>query len=258
MQARRIEASVLTSLTELRAIEHQRIADERAAVDRAVEADREAKRAAEQAVRDAEAAKLAAERDERLRVEQARADAERELRLRVEATEAAERARHAAALDQERLREELELRRAELLRKRPTWMIAVTALAVAAGILLGVFAYIRSTEAADAQHGMQVANAAKEDAKREAREAREQLDRLEADLQALDGRVAAAQTKVLADISAAEREKARLELIELGKQQAAARKRIQEAKDRQWKIDRNQKINVDDCIGTVLCTPKKK
>ena len=41
----------------------------------------------------------------RLRIEQARADAEREARMRVEATEAAERARLAAALEQERLRQ---------------------------------------------------------------------------------------------------------------------------------------------------------
>src|SRR5262245_40732498 len=133
----RIESSILTSLSELREIEQQRIADEHAAIERERAAEREARRAAEQARSDAEAARIGAGRDERLRIEQARVDAEREARLRVEASDAAERTRYQAALEQRRLEEEMQLRRAEILQKRPRWMVAVTALAVVAAVGLG-------------------------------------------------------------------------------------------------------------------------
>jgi colicin import membrane protein len=256
--ASRIEASVMTSLSELRAIEHQRIADERAAIDRAIAAERDSKRAAEQAVRAAEEARLAAERDAVVRAEQARADAERELRLRVEAAEAAERARHQAALEQQRLDQEMELRRAEVAKKRPTWMLAVTMIAVVAGVALAIFAGLRAIAADDADARAQQAIAAKADAQRDAHEARAQLDKLEHDLDALDQRVHAAQDKVAAAQTAVDREKARVELIELGKQQAAQRKRIQDAKDRDAKKERDKIIDVSGCANTATgCLPTK-
>jgi hypothetical protein len=254
----RIEASVMTSLSELRAIEHQRIADERAAIDRAIAVERESKRAADQAVRDAEDARLAAERDAVVRAEQARADAERELRLRVEAAEAAERARQQAALEQQRLEQEMELRRAEVARKRPTWMLAVTMIAVVAGVALAIFAGLRAIDANDAELARQQAVAAKTDAQRDAHEARAQLDKLEHDLDALDQRVHAAQDKVIAAQTAVDREKARLELVELGKQQAAQRKRVQDAKDAAAKKERDKPLDLKGCANTALgCLPAK-
>src|SRR5262249_42633942 len=147
----RFEPSVLASLHELKAIEEQRIADERAVVERARADELEARRAAEQARVDAEEARLRAERDERIRIEEARVAAEREARLRVEAHEASERARHQAELDHHRLEQEMELRRAEVAKKRPTWMLAVTGLAVCGGIALAVFAYERAQQATDSE-----------------------------------------------------------------------------------------------------------
>src|ERR1041384_2324013 len=123
----RSEGSLVASLGELRAIEDQRIADERAGgrgrggrqPRREVEAARLA------AVREAEAARLAAVREAELAAERERAAAEREVRLRIEAEEAAARARHQIALDQQRLVEEIALRREVARRQRPRWMIAV-------------------------------------------------------------------------------------------------------------------------------------
>src|SRR6185436_16701817 len=103
MDARRTEGSLLASLCELRAIEHQRVADERAAVEAAAQARRHEQETRERLARDAETARLAAERDAQLAIEQARADAEREARLRLEAAHAAETARQQIALDHQRL-----------------------------------------------------------------------------------------------------------------------------------------------------------
>src|SRR5262249_35614528 len=135
--AMRIESSILASLSELRAIEQERIADERAAVERARAAEVEAKRVAEQARLDAEQARIRAEREQRMRIEQARLDAEREARMKVMAAEAAERARLETALEHQRVAEELELRRAEIAKKRPTWMLVVTGVALVATIAFG-------------------------------------------------------------------------------------------------------------------------
>ena len=66
---------------------------------------------------------MRAERDELRRIEDAKIAAEREAWLRVEAASAAERARHAIALEEHRIAQELELRRAEVAKTRPTWML---------------------------------------------------------------------------------------------------------------------------------------
>ena len=50
--------------------------------------------------------------------------------MRVESAEAAERARQQAALEQSRMQQEMDLRRAEVAKKRPTWMLVVTGLAL--------------------------------------------------------------------------------------------------------------------------------
>ncbi|HEY5927364.1 MAG TPA: hypothetical protein VIV11_37025, partial [Kofleriaceae bacterium] len=164
----RVESSIITSLSELRAIEQQRIADERAAIERERAAEIETKRAAEQAIRDAEERRLREEREAIMRIEQARLDAEREARMRVEAAEAAERARFTAALEQQRMQEEHELRRAEIAQKRPTWMLVVTGMALVATIGLGWYAIDRARERDKADRDKQVAieqqNAARKDA----------------------------------------------------------------------------------------------
>src|SRR5450432_3651598 len=82
-----------------------------------------------------------------LRIEQARADAEREVGLRLEAAEATERARHLIQIEVQRRADELDLRRAEIAKRRPTWMVVVTGLAVSAGLALTWFAVDRAGEA---------------------------------------------------------------------------------------------------------------
>ncbi len=124
--------SIVTSLSELRDIERQRIADEVAAYQRAEAARIAAREAAERRAREEEEARARAEREAQLAAEQARLEAEREERRRIDTAAALELARQQVALDHQRMQRELELREQEVARTRPTWMKAVVVLALAA------------------------------------------------------------------------------------------------------------------------------
>jgi colicin import membrane protein len=182
----------MSSLAELRAIEDERVAAERSAVAAAEEARVRDRELSEQRVREREAQRLAAERDAALALERARGDAERELRLRVEAAEAAERGRHQAVLDDRRLTAELEMRRAEVARKRPTWMVAVTSCAVVAAIASSAFAVDRHRAVGMANEHKQVSDLARQEAREDARHAIAELVKVQAALASLEGRVASA------------------------------------------------------------------
>src|SRR5579862_2028125 len=189
MQARRIEASVMTSLHELRAIGEQRIADERDAAERARAEEQRARQAAEHARIAAEQERERTARDECLRADQLRLDAEREARLRVEAAHAAEQARQQVALDEQRLHNELLLRREAIARQRPTWMLAVTAIAIAGGIALAWFAIERGGAADNATAHQRAAELAAREARQDADAARARLLEIERDLDAIDRKV---------------------------------------------------------------------
>jgi hypothetical protein len=250
------EASVMTSLHELRAIEQQRIVDERTAFDRQRAVEAEAVRVAEQARIEAAAARERAEREERLRIEQARADAEREARMRIEATEAAERARLAARLEQERLQQEIELRRAEVAKKRPTWMVAVTVVALVAGAGFGVFAVDRMHQAEVAQDAKAHADADKAQARKQAADAVAKLDAMQRDLDELAGKVAQAQHALDIARTEAERKQAQALLDEANRRHKAIADAIQRAKDIQNHKDRVKPVTIDACgANNVLCPP---
>jgi len=244
----------MTSLHELRAIEQQRIADERAAVARARDEEAAAAKAAEQARVDAEAAREKAERDERLRIEEARVAAEREARLRVEAAEVAERARHAALLEQDRLAQEMELRRAEVAKKRPTWMVAVTGIALAAGIGFAVFAVDRAHQADAAVEAKNRADADVAQAKADAAAAVARLDAMQRDLDELDGKVKQAQHALDVAKSEAERKQAQALLDAANAKARAAHDAWLKAKADKDHQDRIKGFKVDECgAKNVLC-----
>ncbi|HSD89195.1 MAG TPA: hypothetical protein VLB44_16820 [Kofleriaceae bacterium] len=256
--AQRIETSIITSLSELREIEKQRIADEQAAVERARTAEIEAKRAAEQAERDADEARKRAEREEIIKIQLAQAEYERQARLRVQAAEATERARLQAELDAQRMQAELELRREEVARKRPTWMIAVTGVAFVASVALGAFAIERSRETDRAEQAARVAELQKEQAKRDAEEAQRGLDKLKQDSAELDARISNAEKQLLEQQSEADRKKLLAQL-------AADKKAKQEADHQAWLIEQKRLINErrrgfdsSTCLhGTLDCIDSK-
>jgi len=146
--AKTTDTSVMMSLRELRTIEDARRADEAiererviAEAKRRADAEEAARRAAEAAVI---AARVQAEEDARAREDLARREAE----LRVREAEAMARAAADAAIAQQRLDQEMELRRAQVARTRPKAMIALLAIFTAASVGLGVM-YAAKSSASD-------------------------------------------------------------------------------------------------------------
>ena len=260
----RVESSIITSLSELRAIEQQRIADERTAIERERAAEIEAKRATEQAVRDAEERKLREEREALVRIEQARVDAEREARMRVQAAEAAERARFTATLEQQRMQEELELRRQEVAKKRPTWMLAVTGLAMVAAVGLGFYAYQRNQDQQRAEASEQAAIRQKQIAVEEAQRAKQELDRLAKQMEEQDARIAKAQELLLAAQTQADRDRIAADIRKANQEKANIRAAQRKAEDAAAAAARAGGAHVDECLtasaGSIcgIDGPKKK
>jgi hypothetical protein len=141
------ETSVMFSLRELRAIEDARRADERMARERAIAeaaaraaADAEARRAAElAAIRAREDAARAAREEAEQR---AREDA-----LRLREAEARARAAADAALAQQRLYEEVALRREQIARTRPKALFALCGVSALIALALGALYVARAGDA---------------------------------------------------------------------------------------------------------------
>ena len=243
----------MTSLDELRSIQQERIADERAAFERERAAELDARRTAERAAIAAEETRVRQEREDQIRIETARANAEREVRLRVEAAEAVERARLHAALETRRLDEEVALRRAEVAKKRPTWMIAVTGLALCAGVALAGFAIARGRDADESAQAEAKAQHDKELAVQEARESRAELDKIHQNLEALDAKVQAAEIAVRDAQTEAERKRALHDIDEANRQKAEQKRELDDAKAKHDAWIRKQGLHPDKkCLDTAI------
>jgi hypothetical protein len=249
MAVARQQESVLASLSELKAIEEERVADELAAV-RAAELARVAAREAEERAKlEAEAAKRREEHEAALAIETARLNAEREARMKIEATEAQERARQQAILAETRLAQEMELRRAEVAKKRPTWMLVVTGIATIAAFVL-IYVAIDSTRKSE-QARTEAALA-----EQEVREMKRQLGDLKTSLEQMEneGAVLAAKTdqlhKQLKDANtAAEREAVAAEIAKNREKERKLAIAREEARIKKEKIERGKKIEVDkECL----------
>ena len=222
--------SVLFSLRELRGLEQERRdreAQERrdAEVSRLAAIEAEALRA-----RAAIAAAERAEREEELRIAQGKEAAERAARIAVEQAEAAERARCQAELEHQRLVQELVLRREEVAKKRPTWMLAVTGVAVVAALGLIWFAVQRQHESDAAQAQTEIAQRERAAAVALAQEARTRLEQVDAALGVLDGKVNDALHDVGLSQTKADRDAANAKLRQLQQEQAELRARAAAAK----------------------------
>lgn len=236
----------MTSLAELRAIEEERIAAERAAITAEVEARKRALLEAEQRERDAAEAKLAAARAEEIRIAREREQAERAARMHVEAAEAAERARLAAALEQERTAQELDLRRQEVAKKRPTWMVAVTIGAVLAAGALTWFGYDRYRQAQAANEQEAIAKRGLEEANRQRAEALAAMKRMDAQLGDLSTKVDRALDQIAIADTAAARLAAKQNLDRLRAEQAEIERKRQIEKARIEKIKRNEVVKFSE------------
>jgi len=230
-QPEKRENSVLFSLRELRQIEENRVQEEESAV-RTAEDDRvRAVEAATQVREAAETARIREERGAALAIETARENAEREARMRVESVEASERQRQQAALEQQRLQQEMELRRAEVAKKRPTWMLAVTGIAMV-GVIIAIVLVVKFSGQSDDDREKAVqAEKDKQVAEKTAADAVEKVERLQRDLEDLDTKVGTAVDSVMAAQSDADRSTAKAKLLALRTEKAAMEQRIADAKN---------------------------
>ena len=168
--------SVQFSLRELRDIEHTRLRAEAEQRRRAQEAERQR---IEEERRRAEAERQRREQEERMHLDELDRQ-RREEALRLQEAERRAQIEAQAALEQQRLAHEMELRRHEISRKRPTWLLAVVGLLVVLGGSLGVWAYQTAVE--------------RERVERQTRELAAEIEMLEAQMKDVKTRLAAATT----------------------------------------------------------------
>ena len=252
-QGEKRENSVLFSLRELRTIEESRVQEEETAVRNADEARSRAQAAEDQRRRNEEDGRIQAERDHHRSIEEAKASAEREARMRVESAEAAERAREQAAFEQQRLAQEMELRRADIAKKRPTWMLVVTGFAIVAAIGLIFFAIQRKNDADEADKQAEIAKKAKDEAVAAAQEAKDRLVKLEKDLDEIQEKVGKAVNDLSVAQNDADRQAARGKLAEAQKEQYEMKQRVATAKAAAERAERNKGVHIsDECKNNPL------
>jgi hypothetical protein len=242
----------VTTLAELKAIEQQRIAGERAAIDAEV-ATRAA--AAQREATDREARRLAeihAERAERIRIAEATAEAERQARVAIAAREAAEIDRMHIALEQERRATELQLRRELIARQRPTWMVVacvVLTIAAAGTAWLGIQAARDATAAA---HRESVAREQMQAAYGELSASHAKVAALVARSSELDAKITAlAHTLEASRIAIANADAERQRIADADRKAATARAIEQDRRDREHKAN-TTKLEVGGCAATTL------
>ena len=252
-QGEKRENSVLFSLRELRQIEESRVQEEEHAVRSAEEARLRAQEEAERRVREAEEARIRAERDHQLSIEEARVAAEREARMRVESAEASERARQQGDLERQRLAQEMELRRAEVAKKRPTWMLVVTGFALVAAVALIFFAIQKMQQSDEDAKKKEVAEQEAKKAVDAAKEAQAALDKVTKDLDDLQDKVSKAVDSVVSAQNDADRASAKQRLAQLQQEEADMRARQAEAKAKADRAVRLQGLKTsDECKNNPL------
>ena len=236
-QPEKRENSVLFSLRELRSIEETRVKEEEDAAKTAEEARIRARMDEERRQREAEEAKVRAAEEAARREHEAREQRLREDALRVQETEARARAEHQAQLEAHRLQQEMEIRRQEVQKKWPVWLVVAVGIfaVITAG---GVFYAIQSRDDADKAAARQrQADAdrvkAEEIAKQKERETAElkaQVDGLIAALADLDNQMKESERQLSAATNQAERDKVAARQAEIRRQQRAAQERLDKVK----------------------------
>jgi len=250
----------MSSLAELREIEEERVKAERAALVAAEETRQRDIELAAQRVRDLEARRVQTERDAALALEHARVEVEREIRMRAEVAEEGERARHQAVIDTQRLTQEMELRRAEVALKRPTWMLAVTVFAVLACVGSSAFAVDRQQAMNDTIAAKGVSDRDRKAAREDATEARKQLEAMRATLTEMEGRVTLALGEVKKQQDANDLATNAVRLRKIKADNAAAQKVIDVQIEKDKHDKRVEKFVIDpECKNNALskkCLPK--
>jgi cell division protein FtsB len=219
MAQEKSENSVLFSLRELRDIEQTRVRSEEEQRLHNQEAER---RRIEDERRRVEDERRRREEEERMQFEQLERQ-RREEDLRLQEAERRARIEAETSLEQQRLAHEMELRRHEISKKRPTWLLAVVGVLVVLGGGLGVWGYQTYQERQAAQAQAQASAKA-------LAELEQQRIALEAEIGNLNQQIGDAQAKLATASTAEERAAAQQELANLN---AEAKKK----RDRKKQVD---------------------
>ena len=199
------ESSVLFSLRELQRIEQDRVQEE---VDRKRQEQEEKRLAAEEAERQRAAEEAARVEQERLAREQQKR-AEKEAAHRLKEAEARARVAAEAELERQRLDQELELRRQEVSRKRPTGLIAIVTILVLVVSGLGYWAYQSRQETIASAERAAAAQVERKRLEKELREQKQLLAQLNDEL--IEAQEAIKNAKSDAEREAAQRRVERLQ-----------------------------------------------
>jgi hypothetical protein len=236
-QPEKRENSVLFSLRELRSIEETRVKEEEDAAKTAEEARIRARMDEERRQREAEEAKVRAAEDVARREHEAREMRLREDALRVQETEARARAEHQANLEAHRLQQEMEIRRQEVQKKWPVWLVVavgIFAVITAGGVFYAVQKSGEADEAAAKQRradeDREKAEAVAKQKEKETAELKATVDNLIAMLSDLDNQMKESERQLAAASSQAERDKVAARQAEIRRQQRAAQDRLDKVK----------------------------
>ena len=155
-----------------------------------------------------------------------------------------------------RLEQEHELRRAEVAKKRPTWMVAVTVFAsLAAGVLIYVAVASRSA-AADANDKTAIAQAEAAASKAAAADAVKRAEAMEHEVAELDGKITSAVARLKDLKEQADIEAANDQLRKLNQQRADAAKRAREFREAEERRKRLEGLKTI-CATGAICKETK-
>jgi cell division protein FtsB len=198
------ENSVLFSLRELRDIEHTRVRSEE---EQRLQVQEDERRRIDDERRRVESERQRREQEERMRFDELERQ-RREESLRLQESENRARIEAQAALEQQRMAHEMDLRRHELNKKRPTWLLAVVGVLVVAGGSLGVWGYQTYQAREQAKADAVIAS-------KQLEELRQQQLALEAEIEKLNQQIGDAQTLLAAATTAEEKAAAQQQLDNL-------------------------------------------
>jgi hypothetical protein len=236
-QPEKRENSVLFSLRELRSIEETRVKEEEDAAKTAEEARIRARMDEERRVREAEEAKVRAAEAAARSARELQEQRVREDQVRVQEAEARARAEHQAQLEAHRLQQEMEIRRQEVQKKWPVWLVVavgIFAVVTAGAIIFMVQSSREADESAAKERAAQIekekAEAVAKQKEQETAELKAQVDGLIAAINDLDNQMKESERQLAAATTQADRDKVAARQAEIRRQQRVAKERLDKVK----------------------------
>ncbi|HEY1559022.1 MAG TPA: hypothetical protein VGF94_29575 [Kofleriaceae bacterium] len=147
----------------------------------------------------------------------------------------------------------MEIRRAEVAKKRPTWMLVVTGLAVLGIVVAGVVTVQKMNQSAVDTEARKKAEAEADQAVKDAKAAQEQVSKAQKDLEDLQGRLDKAISDVASAQDAVALREAQARLSELNKEKAEMNTRLAAAKAAAEKAERVKGVHLSqECLNNPL------